>query len=237
MGNSKLIINSTQIPNYILDIMMPQLGDTEFKIIMVIARQTYGWHKEADKISYFQLIKKTGASNGAVAIAVKSLREKGLIKVLDVKGKQLFTKEECRGKELFYKVNVTSPKIGVDLSRNRTPESGDTKETYTKTLNNKLLRDGNTPNRGVPCPLLSVSSLKEKWPKGHVECAEYVTSFKFVNKGKQFKFLHSLLRAGFDFPDIDKIIARVEKKPFYKENGWDFATLASEADRSSNARA
>lgn len=99
------------------------------------------------------------------------------------------------------------------------------------------VRDGNTPNRGVPCPLLSVSSLKEKWPKGHVECAEYVTSFKFVNKGKQFKFLHSLLRAGFDFPDIDKIIARVEKKPFYKENGWDFATLASEADRSSNARA
>lgn len=105
------------------------------------------------------------------------------------------------------------------------------------TLNTKVLRDGVTPKRGLPCPLNSLNNpLKTKYPKGHIECGEYIASFSsFVNKGKQFKCLHAMLRAGLDFPDIDKIIARMEKKPFYKDNGWDLASVASEADRRINA--
>ena len=233
MGN-KLIPNSTQIPHLILREWLPQLSDTELRVVLIISDQTFGWHKDSDYLSYSQLRLRTGSSNGSIATALKSLREKGLIKVMDKKGKQIKTKEEARiAQELYYQINATSPKIRDHVSKNWTPKIGDTKDTYTKTLTN--VRDDATPNRGTSCPLLSDSSLKGKWPRGHVECAEYVTTFKFVNKGKQFKFLHSLLRAGYDFPDIDKIIARVIKKPFYKDNGWDFATLASEADRSSNA--
>ena len=95
--------------------------------------------------------------------------------------------------------------------------------------------DDATPKTGASCPLKgSLSPLKTKYPKGHIECVEYVTSFKFVNKGKQFRFLHQMLRAGLDFPDIDKLITRLEKKPYYQDNGYDFATIASEADRSLN---
>lgn len=148
MVNNKLVINSTQIPNYILDEMMPLLTDTEFKVLMIVCRQTYGWHKEADRISYSQLKEKTGASNGSIANALRSLREQGLIIVLDEKGHQLFTKEECRGKELFYKIGVTSPKIGDHLSKNRTSKIGDTKETYTKDVFNKLNTSGDKSPKG-----------------------------------------------------------------------------------------
>lgn len=96
------------------------------------------------------------------------------------------------------------------------------------------VEDGVTKKRSS-CPLL-IAPLKERYPRGHVECAEYVTSFTFVNKPKQFKFLHQMLRSGLDFSDIDQLIRRTKKKPFFQENGWDFASLAGEADRSSNAQ-
>lgn len=99
-----------------------------------------------------------------------------------------------------------------------------------------------TPKHSLPseetdtvgrCPLKTI--LKDKYPEGHKECVEYITSFKFVNKAKQFRFLHQMLRAGLDFPDIDKLVNRLEKKPYFQENGYDFATVAGEADRRSNA--
>jgi hypothetical protein len=97
------------------------------------------------------------------------------------------------------------------------------------------VKDDNTPKRRVSCPLLINSSLKQKYPRGHIECTEYITSFKFVNLGKQYKFLHQMLRAGLDFPDIDNLIIQTRKNRFYQENGWDFASLAGQADRRSNA--
>lgn len=97
------------------------------------------------------------------------------------------------------------------------------------------VRDDVSPKRGSSCPLEKNQVWHERYPRGHAECVEYVNSFKFINKGKQFMFLHKMLRAGLDFPDIDKLIAKIEKKPYFKENGYDFATIASEADRSQNA--
>jgi len=134
MITAKLQINSTQIPNYLIDEVMPLVSPTEFKILMIIARQTYGWHKEADRISYTLLISKTGSSNGAIATSLRTLREKGFIQVTNEDGKEIKTKDEARGQDLYYRVNVTYPKIGDDLSRNRTPKIGDTKETNTKDI-------------------------------------------------------------------------------------------------------
>lgn len=109
------------------------------------------------------------------------------------------------------------------------------KENIYNTLVSNETRDEST-KKSTSCPLKNPSNpLKSKYPKGHVECVEYINSFKFGNKGKQFRFLHQMLRIGIDFPDIDKIITRLEKKPYYQENGYDFATIAGEADRRANA--
>lgn len=133
------------------------------------------------------------------------------------------------------RLSPTTPQSRV-LQNTKEKESNKEKENIyiLNAYTNTNVLDDDTPKRGASCPL-SKSPLKEKYPKGHIECVEYVTSFRFVNKGKQFRNLHNMLRSGLDFSDIDRILVKVEKKPFYQENGWDFATLAAEADRSNHA--
>lgn len=51
-----LIPNSTQIPNVILDILLPRLSASEGKCILYICRRTFGFHKESDRISFSQFV-------------------------------------------------------------------------------------------------------------------------------------------------------------------------------------
>lgn len=147
MGEKNLILNSTQIPNIILDQWLPNLSGAEFQVLMVIARQTYGWHKECDSISYDQLRQKTGLGNGSIGRATKSLKEKGYIA----------TDGTGPGVILAYKINITSPKMGYNLSQNGTPKMGDTKETNTKETLTKVF-----PLSSSPLKKITLESLTEE---------------------------------------------------------------------------
>lgn len=86
-----LIPNSTQIPDVILDHWMAHLSGAEFKIVMYIARRTYGFGKESDTISLNQLARGirlrsggqldygTGLSRSSVKAACASLVGKGIL--------------------------------------------------------------------------------------------------------------------------------------------------------------
>src|ERR1700730_8900710 len=86
-----LIPNSTQIPDIILDHWMAKLAGAELKVLLYIARRTYGFGKESDTISLSQiahgLIKRdgtvldlgTGASRSSVARSVKVLQDLGIV--------------------------------------------------------------------------------------------------------------------------------------------------------------
>jgi hypothetical protein len=86
-----LIPNSTQIPDVILDRWMAELSGAEFKVLLYIARRTYGFGKDADDISLNQLdrgIRRrdgtwldrgTGLSRSGVKAACSSLITKGLV--------------------------------------------------------------------------------------------------------------------------------------------------------------
>lgn len=128
---STLKPNTTQIPNIILDEWMMELSGTEFKVLMLIARQTYGWHKDSDRISYTQLKEKTGSANGSVGSALRSLREAGYILVTDKEGNEVTTKEQAQlAQELYYSINMDVSKKW----RGTSPKIGDTKETPTKEI-------------------------------------------------------------------------------------------------------
>jgi len=124
-----------------------------------------------------------------------------------------------------------SAKKQLDASGTQMLSKNKILNAYTSTN----VEDDVRTKRPPSCPLLTNQPLKDKYPKGHTECVEYINSFHFINKAKQFKFLHQMLRAGMDFQDIDKILSRIEKKPYYQENGYDMATVASEAERRFNA--
>src|ERR1700687_1462317 len=71
--------NFTQTPNALFDEWLPKLGMAELKVLMVILRKTFGWHKIRDRISLSQLEVLTGMERRHITKARKSLVEKGLI--------------------------------------------------------------------------------------------------------------------------------------------------------------
>ena len=68
-----LIPNTTQVPNIFLDKVMPLLPEAPLKVLLVIARFTYGFQKRSDRIGYGQLAKTTGLERRTVIRAVKFL--------------------------------------------------------------------------------------------------------------------------------------------------------------------
>jgi phage replication O-like protein O len=86
-----LIPNSTQIPDVILDQWMADLSGAELKVVLYVARRTFGFGKTSDNISLSQIangIKKrdgvildrgTGLSVSSVARAIKTLEEQNIL--------------------------------------------------------------------------------------------------------------------------------------------------------------
>jgi phage replication O-like protein O len=70
---SKLIPNTTQFPNFLLEEVAPMLSSASLRVLIVIVRKTYGFHKRADRISFNQLQKLTGLSRVGVNEGLKGL--------------------------------------------------------------------------------------------------------------------------------------------------------------------
>lgn len=71
--------NYTQTPNDLFDHWLPHLGGVELKVLMVIMRQTFGWHKTREKISLSFFQKLTGSNRTNICNALNALIEKGLV--------------------------------------------------------------------------------------------------------------------------------------------------------------
>ena len=71
--------NYTQTPNDLFDHWLPLLKEVELKVLLVIMRKTFGWHKTRDYISLSQLEKLTGSTQTNITKSIKTLIEKGLV--------------------------------------------------------------------------------------------------------------------------------------------------------------
>jgi len=86
---------TTPFPNYLLDRVMPKLRDTEWRLLSIIVRQTFGWtdghgqRKNADWLSHAQLKRKTGRSSTAISRAIEVLVWSKLVVVRDLSGRVL----------------------------------------------------------------------------------------------------------------------------------------------------
>ena len=116
------------VPIFLVDEVMPRLKDTEWRVLMVVLRQTAGRQaepartvqgqqaakptnkskqpptKRRDWLSHSQLCRRTGRGSGAVSAAIASLTASGLIVVEDAAGMELATPEErrrCLGRLYF----------------------------------------------------------------------------------------------------------------------------------------
>lgn len=71
--------NHTQVPNALFD-LMPSMGEAELKVVLVICRQTFGWHRKEDELSLAQLRSMTGLSRTSVIKGIDEGMARGLIK-------------------------------------------------------------------------------------------------------------------------------------------------------------
>ena len=100
---------TTHVPNYIFDTLLPQLTEAELKVLLTIIRQTIGWfdkrtgqRKIKDRISALQFKQKTGLSQRILTKTTKSLLEKNLVTVTNGAGKELHLPSERQGKSNLY---------------------------------------------------------------------------------------------------------------------------------------
>lgn len=70
--------NYTQFPNALI-MLMPEMGEAELKVTLAIARKTFGWHKDEDKLSLSQLMELTGLSRQGVLNGILAGTERGTI--------------------------------------------------------------------------------------------------------------------------------------------------------------
>lgn len=119
--------NFTQTPNELFDTWLPKLKEVELKVLLVIMRKTFGWHKVRDRISLSQLSEITGCERARVAESTKTLVEKGLITK---------TVEGPIGKQVtYYELVIEEDSNNSDQCSKDTPPSAQkahTKETHTK---------------------------------------------------------------------------------------------------------
>ena len=101
-----LIPNSTQLPNILLDKVIPLIPESEARCLIYICRRTFGFHKESDRISFSQFIDGikdrrgtvldygTGLSRQSVASGLKNL----------IRAEAISVSKNNRGN--FYKINL-----------------------------------------------------------------------------------------------------------------------------------
>jgi len=100
---------TTQFPNSLVDTHLPNLTESEIKMVLVILRQTNGWvdkrtggRKTRDWISHGQFMKKTGLCRRVISKSLQSLVEKDLIQITCKFGNTLHKPEERKGVTRIY---------------------------------------------------------------------------------------------------------------------------------------
>ena len=124
-NESKFIPNFLQVPNAVIDELLPDLTGAELKCYLVVIRKTKGWNKESDNISISQFMKATGLSNSAVIKACESLVKYGLL-----------VKENGSRNTGIYAVNSYSKTTCEESSQVTCEESSHTINNIKNTIQN-----------------------------------------------------------------------------------------------------
>lgn len=155
--------NFTQIPNVYLDEYMRELDSDTFKVLMVLSRKIYGYHKDSDRISQSQIIELSGLTKKMVKKALRILIERNLINVVE---------SETRFKGRRYELILCEDREEVknspskELSKTLRGFQDDPSEGPTETLRGSLRdpKEGppGTPQNKIEIKQLNISVNKEE---------------------------------------------------------------------------
>jgi phage replication O-like protein O len=113
---------TTQIPNELIEaIPNLKLSGSEVKLLLIFYRATWGWHKTRDRLTFSELIRRTGLGHRIISTSIQSLIDKELLRVTDYQGESLNSPQERKGKlYLFYTpLRLTSAVSSIKQSNNK----------------------------------------------------------------------------------------------------------------------
>lgn len=107
----------TKFPNWIIDNVMPECSPNEWKIVCAIVRNTIGWNKDSDIISYTQIETAAGIkSRKTISDCIQSLVDKGIVR-REKAGRQSFKYSIKLVQNMNQFKNCTSSKIEPDITK------------------------------------------------------------------------------------------------------------------------
>lgn len=121
----------TQVPNQLFDSLIPTLKEGELRVLLVILRQTFGWHKDWDRIPISQLMSKTGMKRKAVCNSTTSLIKKCLIKKVK--------SGECGTEQVYYCLCVEDKQSNGEIVSENPPCSNNL-DQYPKDTGTSILK-------------------------------------------------------------------------------------------------
>lgn len=158
MANPQLEDGRTEIANEIVDALAKtHFSPGESKVLWVIFRKTYGYHKIADRISYSQFEEATGLNRWHIYPIVQRLKTRSIINVTG-DGYSLFysfQKDYEKWKSLPKSVTNHKTEIITETSNESLPKSVTNNESLLKSVTNQT----QTPEESL---LKSVTNEKNK---------------------------------------------------------------------------
>jgi hypothetical protein len=118
MEYKKLIPNSTQLPNILLDHLFPFLSESELRAVLYIARRTYGFQKEKDGIGLGQFTDGITKADGTImdhGAGIKRTTAIRTLKILDKAG--IINVKRAKMGEKGRKENIYSLNLDADFEK------------------------------------------------------------------------------------------------------------------------
>lgn len=129
------IVNSFQVPNFLIDELMQKMSPNALKCYLLIVRKTIGWAKEYDAISASQFCKFTGIKkDNTVFKALKELEEMELIERVSKIGQPTFYKVVTVYKNKDIKLDKTTHTKKRGTPKKEAPTKIGVHKTHTNSL-------------------------------------------------------------------------------------------------------
>jgi phage replication O-like protein O len=125
--------NFTKIPNDLIEVLLNSaLNDSQRRILFFVARKTYGFNKETDKISWSQFQNKLNISRGTLSSSLNRLKLVHLLVLVSI-GKSKISSNEWQINVSDYQDKlVRLTKLVQFGSKKLVRKPSDTKESITK---------------------------------------------------------------------------------------------------------
>ena len=226
--DKRLIPNSTQIPNIVLDLLVPKLPPAEARCILYISRRTFGFHRSKDRISLSQFISGitsrdgkrldygTGLSRPSVVEALKNLFKAGAI----------FIEKDNKGNyyEINLDMNVEEVVKKVNQLRKLTNISKESKPKQVKLFN--LQKKGNKGNKVILVD--KKLSTYQQFINFFYEITEKTRGIKPIITGKDGKNLKRVLKLNIlSSTELEQLALYFLANSYYKKFAPSVSTFLS----------